>query len=58
MHNLKRAPTLPVKGRVTEYVAPDSQLNTKAEVTYAALRLVKNSPMRSSARRMFSVELA
>jgi hypothetical protein len=58
MHNLKRAPTLPVKGRVTEYVAPGPQLNTKAEMTYAALRLARNSPMRSSARKMFSVELA
>jgi hypothetical protein len=27
-------------------------------VRYAALRLAKNSPMRWSARRMFSVELA
>lgn len=27
-------------------------------IAYAALRLVKNSPIRASARRMFSVELA
>ena len=56
--HLGKSPPREPRGEVFFAPARDRASGLRVELRYAALRDAKNSLIRSSARRMFSVELA